>query len=97
MKAILRIDHQVTDYDAWKKVFDEDPADRKGSGVRRYRISREVGDPNRVLIDLEFDEVAAAESMLEKLQTLWAGPASSMLITPSATVVEPVESQELVR
>ena len=97
MKAILRIDHQVTDYDAWKKVFDEDPADRKGSGVRRYRISREVGDPNRVLIDLEFDEVAAAEAMLEKLQTLWAGPASSMLITPSATVVEPVESQELVR
>lgn len=95
MKATLRIDHQVTDYDSWKKVFDEDPADRRGSGVRRYRISREVGDPNRVLIDLEFDDVAAAQAMLEKLQTVWTGPAASMLISPSATVVEQVESQEL--
>ena len=36
-------------------AFDHDPADRKGSGVRRYRIYRPVDDPHYITLDLEFD------------------------------------------
>lgn len=40
----LRIEHSVPDFEGWKQAFDNDPADRKGSGVRRYQVSRSVED-----------------------------------------------------
>ena len=91
----LRIEHKVHDYDNWKQQFDSDPVDRKGSGVRRYRVGRSVADPNQVFIDLDFDDTSSAEKMLGKLQAMWAGPAAGMLVNPSGTVVEQVESIEL--
>lgn len=48
---VLRVEHSVSDYDAWKKLFDDDPVDRKGSGVQRYRVGRSVRDPAFVTID----------------------------------------------
>ena len=38
----LRIEHSVPDFAMWKLAFDSDPADRKGSGVRRYEVFRSV-------------------------------------------------------
>ena len=43
---ILRIEHPVPDYDAWKEAFDSNPISRGWSGVRRYRILRPTDDPN---------------------------------------------------
>ena len=95
MTFTLRIEHSVPDYDNWKRAFDSDPADRKGSGVRRYQVSRSVADPNLVLIDLDFDHVASAESLLANMQKIWAGPAASIMINPRAAIVEQVEGIEL--
>jgi hypothetical protein len=64
----LRIEYPIPDYDAWKAAFDRDVLDRKGSGVRRYRILRPTDDPNYVMIDLEFDDVSEAEAYLAALQ-----------------------------
>jgi len=36
--TILRIEHPIPDFDAWKKAFDSDPVGREKSGVRRYQI-----------------------------------------------------------
>jgi hypothetical protein len=91
MTFTLRIEHSVPDYDNWKRAFDGDPADRKGSGVRSYQVSRSVADPNLVLIDLDFDDVASAESLLATMKKIWAGPAASIVINPRATIVEQVE------
>ena len=91
----VRIEHSVRDYDAWKQVFDSDPVDRRGSGVRRYRVSRSVADPNSVLIDLDLDDLASAETMLAKLKDLWAGPAAGTTVNPRGTVVEQVDSVDL--
>lgn len=38
---VLRIEHPVPDYEAWKRTFDRDPLGRSRSGVRRYRIRME--------------------------------------------------------
>jgi hypothetical protein len=59
---ILRIEHPVPNYDAWKAAFDSDPIGREGAGVRRYRILRATDDPNYVMIDLEFDSATEAEA-----------------------------------
>ncbi len=43
---LLQIEHHVTNFNGWKKAFDDDPVGRKKSGVRRYQILRPIDDPN---------------------------------------------------
>jgi hypothetical protein len=90
---LLRMQHAVPNFDGWKRAFESDPLDRKGSGVRRYAIHRSVPDPQLVMIDLEFATVAEAEKMLEKLRRLWAGPGGSVMRDPEAWILELVESK----
>ena len=92
---ILRIQHAVPNFEGWKRAFDNDPMDRKGSGVRRYHVHRSLTDPNFVMIDLELDTLAEAERLLEKLRGLWAGPGGAVMRNPSAWIVETVESKSV--
>lgn len=92
---VLRVQHSVPDFDGWRRAFDRDPIDRKGSGVRRYSVYRAVADPLFVLIDLEFDTVTAAEAALEKLRRLWTGPGGAVMRNPEARILETVESTAL--
>ncbi len=65
---VLHIEYPILDYDAWKVAFDDDRLDRRGSGVRRYRIFRPIDDPNYGMIDLEFDDAGEAEVYLAALR-----------------------------
>lgn len=89
---ILRIEHPVPSYDAWKAAFDSDPIDREGSGVRCYRILRAIDDPNYVMIDLEFDSASEAEAAHAALRDLWSRV--DVMHSPRARIVEVVESKE---
>lgn len=89
---ILRIEHPVPDFDAWKEAFDSDPVNRKQSGVRRYRVLRPVDDPNYVMVDLEFESSREAEAMLGALRDLWSRV--EVMRDPRARIVEAVESRE---
>jgi hypothetical protein len=90
--VILRIEHPVPDYERWKKAFDSDPVDREGSGVRRHSVMRAVGDPEYVVVDIEFDDVSAAEAMLGALRELWSR--ADVMRDPQARIVELVETRE---
>jgi hypothetical protein len=92
---ILRIEHSVPDFNGWKQAFDNDPADRKGSGVRRYQVLRSVEDPNYVMIDLEFDSLEEAEGLLTKMRRVWSGDGQKVMRNPQARIVDSVESREL--
>ena len=76
---IVRIEHSVPSFEKWKQAFDSDPADRKGSGVRRYQILRLWEDPNYVMIDLEFESMNQAEAFLATMQRIWAGPGKAVM------------------
>ena len=93
--ATLHIQHSVTNFEGWKQAFDDDPADRKGSGVRRYSVSRSVDDPNLVMIDLEFDDTDAARALLTNLERVWQGPVKEVIQNPAAWIVEEVETIDL--
>ena len=93
---ILRIEHPVPDFDTWKRTFDSDPLNRKGSGVRRYRLMRPADDPNYAIVDLEFDTRAEADALLAALHKLWGNAQGQGLIdSPQAQIVEVLESVEL--
>lgn len=92
---VVRIEHSVPNFEKWKQVFDSDPADRKGSGVRRYQILRAQDEPNYVLIDLEFDSNEDAEAFLRTMEQIWDGPGKAVMQNPRARVADLVEANEL--
>jgi hypothetical protein len=92
--TVLRIEHPVPDYEAWKQAFDADPVGRERSGVRRYRILRASDDPSYVMIDLEFDTAAEAETMLASLRVIWDRVQGTLMSDVRARIVEPVEATE---
>ena len=87
---ILKIAHDVPDYEAWKNVFESDPLGRQAGGVTGHRITRAANDPNHVLIDLDFADRAAAEAFAERLRELWTRV--DVMRNPTARVVEVVET-----
>ena len=93
--AVVRIEHSVPSFDKWKQAFDRDPADRKGSGVRRYQILRLQNEPNYVMIDLEFDDTAEAEAFVQKMQRIWDGPAKGVMLNPRARIADFVEEKNV--
>jgi hypothetical protein len=96
--ATLRIEHSISDFPTWKEAFERFSTIRKQAGVRRYRIFRPVDDPAYVLLDLDFDEVNAAEGFLAVLRRdIWgSSQASPALVgSPQARIIETVESQEV--
>ncbi len=92
---ILRIEHPVPDFAAWKKAFDSDPLGRRRSGVQRYRVLRPLDDPGFVMVDLEFDTLVLAEETHARLRQLWGRVEGTIINRPRSRLVEVAESIEL--
>ena len=95
MPIVVRIEHAVPTFEKWKQAFDADPANRKRSGVRRYRILRQHDDPGFVMIDLEFDALSEAEAFLDTMRRIWGGAGRAVVAGPRARIAEVVEATEL--
>lgn len=67
----LLIKHKVTDYAAWKTVFDNFADFRKSSGEKSYRILHAADEPNNLTLLFEWDSQENAETFLssEKLKS----------------------------
>ena len=92
---IVRIEHAVGNFEAWKRAFENDPVGRQRSGVRKYRILRPNDDPNYVLIDLEFDNINQAEDFRSAMRNLWkSSDAQKVMQDPQMRIVELVETKE---
>ncbi len=92
----LRIEHPVPDFDAWRRAFDADPLDRRGAGVRRYRVMRSADDPSHAIVNLDFDTREEAEAMRAALQRMWGRVQREGLIGEGrAHLAEILETTEL--
>ncbi len=92
---MLRIEHPVPDYESWKRAFDADPVGRKNAGVRRYQVLRPVGNPNRVVVHLEFEMLAHAEALLASLRNLWKNAEGKIMMNPEVEILHADETKEL--
>ncbi len=91
--VMLRIEHPIFDFDAWKQAFDSDPVGREKSGVRRYQVLRPVDDPKYVMIDLEFDTVNQAEALLAAMRVVWGRVEGMIMKDAKARITEIVENK----
>jgi ribosomal protein L35AE/L33A len=90
---ILQIEHEVLNFDAWKKAFEADPVNRKKSGVLGYKVFQKAENPNYVIVHLEFDNLKEAEDTLTALRKLWENVEGKITISPQTTILKLVESK----
>jgi hypothetical protein len=92
---IVQIEHEVSNFEGWKKAFDSDPIDRKKAGVRRYSIFHLQENPNHIVIDLEFDNLPDAENTSSMLRKMWGRIDKTLLINPTVRILHRVDQQEI--
>ena len=92
---ILQIEHEVFNFEGWKKAFENDPVNRKQAGVKCYSIFQRADNPNFVVIDLEFDNLNEAENMLTSLKVLWGHISGKMIMNPHSRILKLVESKDI--
>ena len=57
--------HEVQDYAAWKKVFDDSAGIRRAAGERSYQVLRDEHDANRVVHFSVWTSLDAARRFFE--------------------------------
>ena len=88
----LHIEHPITDFGAWSSAFARFAEARRQAGVRAQRVQRPAGDPNYVVIDLDFGTHREAETFLRFLKTqIWGVPenAPALAGSPQTMIVQP--------
>jgi hypothetical protein len=94
---ILHIEHTVNNFDAWKASFDTFEDFRQKSGVRNYRVTRPIDNPNFAMIDLEFDSLKEAEALLAGVQQVWERVNGTLIHNPQWRFSEVVQMKEFQR
>ncbi|MCB0602087.1 MAG: hypothetical protein KDC28_12705 [Saprospiraceae bacterium] len=92
---VLRIEHKIANYTGWKKAFENDPIDRKQSGVKKYRIYRPVGDEAFVIIDLEFEHLEQAQATKAALENIFPKIEGSIIFGVQLKILEVIETVEI--
>jgi quinol monooxygenase YgiN len=55
----------IKDFDAWKKVFNEDKAGRKEAGAKNLRVFTAMGNKNEVYVFSELESLEKFQSYME--------------------------------
>ena len=67
MSHVLII-HEVADYPAWKKVFDNAAGIRKAAGERSYQVLKYQSDANKIVHFSQWTSIADARAFFESPQ-----------------------------
>ena len=90
--AVVLLNFETDDYDAWKPMFDQDPAGRRESGATSHMISRAADNPNDVFIRVEFPSVDQAKAFRQRLVDSGVLDRGGMRVKVGPVVVEVAET-----
>lgn len=67
----LFVRHEVSDYAAWRKIYDGFSEVQKANGVKAQAVYRAIDNPNDITITHEFATLEAAQAFgkLDELKT----------------------------
>ena len=88
----LHIEHPIIDFDTWSSAFARFAEARRQAGVRAQRVQRPAGDPNYVVVDLDFGTRSEAEAFLRFLKAqVWGIPTNAPALagSPQTMILEP--------
>lgn len=64
MQHVLII-HEVEDYEAWKKIFDDAANIRKEAGERSYQVLKYEHEPNKIVHFSQWTSIRNAKAFFE--------------------------------
>ena len=64
--ATLFVRHTVTDYKAWRKIYDEFLPVQKANGVTAQAVYQADGNPNDITVTHEFATIEAAKAFVAR-------------------------------
>ena len=64
MEHVLII-HEVEDYEAWKKIFDDAASIRKNAGEQSYQVLKSDIDANKIVHFSKWSSIANAKAFFE--------------------------------
>ena len=80
---------QVDDYEAWKPIFDSDPAGAR-KAAKGHRVLRSLEEPNDVFVQVEFGSPEDAKAARGRL--LASGVLERVTVKAGPTVAEEAET-----
>jgi hypothetical protein len=88
---VLQIEHEVFDFDSWKKDFDNDLNGRQKAGVHQYEIFCLSDNPNYVILHLWYEYFDQATISMALLRNLWNADISTQLKDPQVRIFDMVD------
>lgn len=87
------VQHHVSDYDRWLPVFTEHEGVRRQHGATGHSISREVADPNSVVIINDFATIEGARAFSQDPSLPAAMERSGVDSAPQVWIAEEAEAK----
>jgi quinol monooxygenase YgiN len=91
--AKVIVQHHVADYDRWLPVFNEHEAVRRQNGATGHSITRDVADPNTIVIVNEFATVEGARAFSQDPSLPVAMARGGVEGAPQVWIVEESEAR----
>ena len=91
----LKIEHKISNFDGWKKAFDNDPINRKQSGVKRYRIYKPLDNSDFVIIELDFDNLEQAQATKAALEHIFPNIEGKLIFDVQLSIMSIIEETVL--
>jgi hypothetical protein len=91
----LQIEHEVPSYEGWKQAFDSDPINRKQSGVKKYRIYKNLDEEKVIIVELDFDNIEDLNATHRALQNLWNRVQGTVMANPRSRIIELLEANDI--
>lgn len=60
--ALIIVRHKVSDFAAWKKIFDQNKPAQTGADFSNPRVYRSAGDPNEVVVLIDASSIEKARA-----------------------------------
>lgn len=86
--ALVIVNHQVKNYDAWRPFFDRDIQRRKEAGISSEEVYCSKEDPNNLYLIFTTTDVAAFEAMIKDPDLKAVMDEAGVISEPTATVLE---------
>lgn len=88
--ATMFVRHDVADFGAWMKAYDDFDADRRSMGVTGHGVYQADGNPNDVTVYHHFDSMEAAKAFAASPRLKEAMQAAGVQGDPTIWFTTPV-------
>jgi len=89
------ISHDVTDFDTWKRAFDQHSTARKGAGIVAAHVNRDATNPNQLSVYLAGNDAEQLNAFLASRGTMETMRDAGVKGVPAIALVTPVEDRTL--